>query len=86
MTTQLSWFEAYAMALDAFDLALDSDFGDAEHALLSLFSPLSASETTQVAVAMAMLGRPGFLGSHQHEDLEVMKLQLAWVWTPEMER
>lgn len=86
VTAHLSWFAAYAMALDAFDLALDSNFGDAERALVRRFSPLNASEMTRVAVAMAMLGRAGFLDSHRHEELELMKLQLAWIWTPEMER
>ncbi len=86
MTAHLSWFECYSMALDAFDVALNPNFGGAEHALLQMFSPLNASEMTQVAVAMAMLGRPGFFDTHQHEDLELMKLQLAWIWTPEMER
>lgn len=86
MTAHMSWYECYAMALDAFDLALDSSGGDAERALLRLFLPLNASEMTQVAVAMAILGRPSWLNSHKHEELELMKLQLAWIWTPEMDR
>ncbi|RZU16429.1 hypothetical protein EV645_3994 [Kribbella rubisoli] len=86
MAGHMTWFECYSMALDAFDLALGPSGGEAERLLLRLFLPLNASEMTQVAVAMAMLGRPGLMDSHQHEDLELMKLQLAWIWTPEMER
>lgn len=86
MTSHLSWYECYVLALDAFDLALDASGNDVERELLRLFLPLSASEMTQVAVAMATLGRRGFMDSHKHEDLERMKLQLAWIWTPEMDR
>lgn len=85
MAGHMTWFECYDMALKAFDLALESSAKDVERELLRMFRPLNASEMTQVAVAMAILGRPNWMDSHKHEDLERMKLQLAWIWEPEME-
>lgn len=86
MTKHMTWYECYDLALKAFDLALESTAKDVEGELLRLFLPLNASEMTQVAVAMAILGRPSWMGSLKQEDIEVMQLELALIWGPEMER
>jgi hypothetical protein len=85
LTGPLSWYECYSLALEALELSLDADGDNVELALSRLFLPLSASEMTKTAVAMAVLARPGFMGSLAAEDIEVMRLQLAMHWEPEMD-
>lgn len=81
----ISWYECYAMALKAFEVGLESSNEDVERELLRLFLPLNASEMTQVAVAMAVVSRPTFMGTLTPEDVEVMKLDLAVNWLPELD-
>lgn len=83
---ELSWYECYSVALKALELSLEADDVEVERALARLFLPLSASEMTKTAVAMAVLARPKFMGSVAPEDIEVMRLRLALHWSPEMDR
>lgn len=84
--TNLSTFECYSRALDAFDMALEGSASETELALIRFLLPLNASELIEVATAMAMLGRPLYMDSHNHADIERMKLHLTLLWTPEWER
>lgn len=83
-TESLTRFGAYMLALDAFDIAIQGE--DVERRLRLLLLPLTDPETTDVAVAMATLGRPLYLDTLKHADLDLMKCRLVEIWSPEIER
>lgn len=82
-----SWYACWELALKAFDVVLESGDGEAQDRLQELFRPLTASEMTKTAVAMAVLVGPApFMGGIEAGDVEVMRLTLAVHWAPEGRR
>lgn len=86
LTRPLGWEDSYSLALDALEVALQAEAADAEQALARLFLPLSASEMTTTAVALAVLARPSLMDSVTQADIEQMRFQLAWHWESEVDR
>lgn len=86
LTGPLTWEDSYCRALDALETSLRADGADAEQALARLFLPLSASEMTMTAVALAVLARPALMDSVTLEGIEEMRFRVAWQWPSEEDR
>ncbi|MFI5729170.1 hypothetical protein ACIA49_03550 [Kribbella sp. NPDC051587] len=85
MTHELTWYECHSLALKAFEVSLQTSYMEVERELARLFLPLSEYEMTRVALAMAVLARPNFMGWIKQDDIEQMRLFLAVHWQPKMD-
>ncbi|MFC0623220.1 hypothetical protein [Kribbella deserti] len=81
----MSWEDAYSWALDALEVSRKAGPVEAERVLARLFVPLSASEMTMVAVALAVLARPQLMDSASAEKIEEMRFWVAYSWAARAE-